>query len=142
MQEKGFTISLGVGAYDSYAFVVSRDIAVPVLQDVSVIQRRRKYPEYFRPVVSFSDSVQCYEALRGGRGRLKRLRRRALRLAVLAGRRLAAPVVSQSRGAVEVVLVVQAVGGVVLRVSRRVIRRSSSSPNSPPIRVGRTTITS
>lgn len=49
---------------------------------------------------------------------LRRLGRRALRLAVLSGGGFAAPggVVAQGRGAVEVVLVVQAVGGVVLRV--------------------------
>lgn len=49
---------------------------------------------------------------------LRRLRRRALGLAVLTGGGFAAPggAVAQSRGAVEVVLVVQAVGGVVLRV--------------------------
>lgn len=46
------------------------------------------------------------------------LGRRALRLAVLSGGGFAAPggVVAQSRGAVEVVLVIQAVSGVVLRV--------------------------
>lgn len=49
---------------------------------------------------------------------LRGLGRRALGLAVLAGGGFAAPgrVVAQRRGAVEVVLVVQAVGGVVLRV--------------------------
>lgn len=49
---------------------------------------------------------------------LRGLGRRALGLGVLGGGGLAAPgaVVAQSRGAVEVVLVVQAVGGVVLRV--------------------------
>lgn len=49
---------------------------------------------------------------------LRGLGRRALGLAVLGGGGFAAPggVVAQGRGAVEVVLVVQAVGGVVLRV--------------------------
>lgn len=59
----------------------------------------------------FSSSSSSFVLLRG-------LGRCALRLAVLGGGGFAAPgsVVAQSRGAVEVVLVVQAIGGVVLRV--------------------------
>lgn len=49
---------------------------------------------------------------------LRWLRRCALRFGVLSSRRFAAPggIVAQSRGAVEIVLVVQAVGGVILSV--------------------------
>lgn len=123
-----------------------------VLWDVTVIQRRRKYPErtYFgwtchwwvcsRGVLIQYNVMRRRSTAIRGRGEVKKssphgtedllfssssslvllwgLGRCALRLAVLSGGGFAAPggVVAQSRGAVEVVLVVQAVGGVVLRV--------------------------
>lgn len=117
-------------AYDGYALKVL-DVWILLCSAASpgvlVIGRRRKYWDghiWDDMAVrggfgSVQESSWSQSACSQGRVVLLRwLRRRALRFGVLSSRRFAAPggIVAQSRGAVEIVLVVQAVGGVILSI--------------------------